>query len=42
MAPFGFFSDGIDGDGFVDAQGDSWSNATVGEYGDSSYMWDYM
>ena len=42
MAPFGFITDGTDGDSFVDAQGDTWTNATVGEYGDMSYMWDYM
>ena len=41
MAPFGFISDGLDDDTYVDAQGDRWSNATVGEYGDMSYMWDY-
>ena len=42
MAPFGFITDGTDSDTFVDAQGDTWTNATVGEYGDMSYMWDYM
>jgi hypothetical protein len=41
MAPFGFLNDGLDDDTFVDAQGDRWSNASVGEYGDMSYMWDY-
>ena len=41
MAPFGFLNDGLDEDSFVDAQGDRWSNASVGEYGDMSYMWDY-
>jgi len=41
MAPFGFLNDGLDDDSFVDAQGDRWSNASVGEYGDMSYMWDY-
>ena len=41
MAPFGFITGGSDDDSFVDAQGDRWSNATVGEYGDMSYMWDY-
>ena len=41
MAPFGFMSDGLeDQDSFVDAQGDTWS--TVDEYGDRSYMWEYM
>ena len=42
MAPFGFMDDGLGDDTFVDAQGDRWSNASVGEYGDMSYMWDYM
>ena len=41
MAPFGFLNDGLGEDSFVDAQGDRWSNASVGEYGDMSYMWDY-
>ena len=43
MSPFGFISDGLSDDetNFVDAQGDRWSSASVGEYGDSSYMWDY-
>ena len=41
MAPFGFLNDGLDEDSFVDAQGDRWSNASVGEYGDMSHMWDY-
>ena len=41
MAPFGFLNDGLAEDSFVDAQGDRWSNASVGEYGDMSYMWDY-
>jgi len=38
MAPFGFVSDGLEADQFVDAQGDVWQ---VAEYGDKSYMWDY-
>ena len=42
MAPFGFLNDGLDDGSFVDAQGDRWSNASVGEYGDMSYMWDYQ
>ena len=42
MAPFGFLNDGLSDDSFVDAQGDRWSNASVGEYGDMSYMWDYQ
>ena len=42
MAPFGFISDGLDEESFVDPEGQVWSNAsTVGEYGDMSYMWDY-
>ena len=40
MAPFGFMFDGLDEDTFVDAQGDTWS--TVDEYGDKSYMWEYL
>ncbi len=40
MAPFGFMSDGLDDqDSFVDKDGDRWH---VDEYGDRSYMWDYM
>ena len=42
MAPFGFMDDGLDDTSFVDAQGDRWSNASVGEYGDMSYMWNYQ
>ena len=42
MAPFGFMDDGLDDTSFVDAQGDRWSNASIGEYGDMSYMWDYQ
>ena len=38
MAPFGFISDGFDGDSFVDDDGDLWK---TDEYGDRSYMWDY-
>jgi len=42
MAPFGFISDGLDEESFVDPEGQVWSNAeSVGEYGDMSYMWDY-
>ena len=40
MAPFGFFSDGVNDDSIVDAQGDTWNQ--VDEYGSMSYMWDYM
>ena len=40
MAPFGFMSDGLDDmESFVDDQGDRWH---VDEYGDRSYMWEYM
>jgi hypothetical protein len=40
MAPFGFISDGIDEmTSFVDESGDRWY---TDEYGDRSYMWDYM
>ena len=40
MAPFGFMSDGLDDEGsFVDSEGDRWH---TDEYGDRSYMWDYM
>ncbi len=39
MAPFGFISDGFDEGSFVDVDGDRWH---TDEYGDRSYMWDYM
>ena len=39
MAPFGFVSDGLDSTTFVDADGDRWF---ADEYGDRSYMWEYM
>ena len=39
MAPFGFMSDGLDDNSFVDSDGDLWK---VDEYGDRSYMCDYM
>ena len=40
MAPFGFISDGFDDETtFVDSDGDRWYSD---EYGDRSYMWDYM
>jgi hypothetical protein len=40
MAPFGFISDGIDEmTSFVDETGDRWY---TDEYGDRSYMWDYL
>jgi len=40
MAPFGFMIDGLDDDSFVDAEGDRWQKAD--EYGDRSFMWEYM
>jgi len=39
MAPFGFISDGLDNESFVDRDGDRWY---VDEYGDRAYMWEYM
>jgi hypothetical protein len=40
MAPFGFVVDGInDSSSFVDNSGDRWF---ADEYGDMSYMWDYV
>jgi len=40
MAPFGFIADGInDMESFTDKDGDRWY---ADEYGDRSYMWDYM
>ena len=59
MAPFGFITDGLDDNSFVDDDGDRWyvdkdgtqglerlrdgpSTWNVDEYGDRSYMWDYM
>ena len=39
MAPFGFISDGLDEESFVDKDGDRWH---TDEYGDRSYMWEYM
>ena len=40
MAPFGFISDGVtDETSFVDDEGDRWH---TDEYGDRSYMWEYM
>jgi len=40
MAPFGFMDDGMGEDSFVDSEGDQWFKAD--EYGDKSYMWDYI
>ena len=39
MAPFGFMDDGLGEDSFVDTTGDRWN---VDEYGDRSYMWEYL
>jgi len=40
MAPFGFISDGVSEEtSFVDNDGDRWH---VDEYGDRSFMWDYL
>ena len=39
MAPFGFIETGFETSNFVDADGDRWY---ADEYGDKSYMWDYM
>jgi hypothetical protein len=39
MAPFGFILDGLDDSTFVDNKGDRWH---LDEYGDRSYMWDYL
>jgi len=39
MAPFGFVSDGFDETSFTDLDGDRWYSD---EYGDRSYMWQYM
>jgi len=39
MAPFGFINDGLEDTVTVDANGNRWY---ADEYGDRSYMWDYM
>ena len=40
MAPFGFIDDGLSEESsFVDSSGDRWN---LDEYGDRSYMWDYL
>ena len=39
MAPFGFVEDGLNDTILTDTDGDTWH---VDEYGDRSYMWDYM
>jgi len=38
MAPFGFISDGLEDDSFVDMDGDRWH---VDEYGTRAYMWEW-
>ena len=38
MSPFGFISDGLDNESFVDVEGDRWFSD---EYGDRSFMWEY-
>jgi hypothetical protein len=40
MAPFGFMDDGMGQESFVDDDGDRWFQAD--EYGDKSYMWEYL
>ena len=40
MAPFGFMDDGLGTDSFTDSEGDRWF--TADEYGDRSFMWDYL
>ena len=47
MAPFGFIETGLEADTFVDSEGDMWTKTNsdswnTDEYGDRSYMWDYM
>ncbi len=39
MAPFGFLNNGLDDETFVDKDGDRWF---TDEYGDRSFMWDYL
>ena len=39
MSPFGFVSDGLDETSFTDVDGDRWF---TDEYGDRSFMWNYM
>jgi len=40
MAPFGFMDDGLGDEGELDGDGDRWFQAD--EYGDRSFMWEYM
>jgi hypothetical protein len=39
MSPFGFINDGTEENTFIDDNGDRWF---ADEYGDISYMWDYV
>ena len=40
MAPFGIMVDGMEDDSFIEDGERLYSNAS--EYGDSSYMWEYL
>ena len=40
MAPFGFMDDGLESESFTDNDGDRWFKSD--EYGDRSFMWDYL
>jgi len=43
MAPFGFISDGLDENTFVDSDGDRWFTDEYGDRGGGfDYMWEYM
>ena len=43
MSPFGFITDGMDDESFVDAEGDRWHTDEYGDKGGGmNYMWDYM
>jgi hypothetical protein len=39
MSPFGFISDGMEDNSFIDSDGDRWF---ADEYGDRAYMWEYL
>ena len=45
MAPFGFLSDGLDDNSFVDDEGTRWTKTDRDDidstYGDMTYMWEY-
>ena len=45
MAPFGFISDGLDDNSFVDDEGTRWTKTDRDDvestYGDMTYMWEY-